>query len=466
MKRAIILPLVYFVSAGLIFSQENQETRKEPRAISTKEYEHTENTENSGEATKLSVEDAVSLAKKNNVSISRAQITLDAAKRTKDHSWNSISPTASLSASSSIPIDALSDNDAGYNASFGISATVSLSLSANLYTTMNSAKISYESGKLDFNDAVRSIELSVRETYYGLLYEQENIILQEKNLEIARTQYKNNLAKYNQGRLSEIDVLSAEVNYKSKIPTVESARTTFRNDMASFKQALGLPIDERIELTGSLDDMMNLNEIKVEMKDINSSTIKTLEYKLEAAKNTVLDKRFSAFAPSLSASLDWSDKTWYSGYDESVVGKAKSDPEKSTSVTLKVSIPLDGVLPWSSRNDAIDSAKDTVKDLELQIEDEKKSLMRTIIQSVRSIKQSQESIKYKQANVELAQKTYDMTQEAYNRGTKDLLTLQDANTSLLNAQVTLKSETLTLIKAILELENTIGADFGTLGVEK
>ena len=97
--------------------------------------------------------------------------------------------------------------------------------------------------------------------------------MQEKNLEVAKTQYNNNLAKYNQGRLSEIDVLSAEVNYKSKIPTVESAITTYQNDLASFKQTLGLPIDEKIELKGSLDDMINLNEITVDEKNINSSSV-------------------------------------------------------------------------------------------------------------------------------------------------------------------------------------------------
>ena len=408
--------------------------------------------------TSLTVDDAVELAKKNNISIERAQITLDAAARDKAHSWNSLSPTASVTGSSSIPVDALSDNDAGYTASFGVSATVSLSLSANLYTSMNSAKIAYESGKLTFDEAVKSVELSVREAFYTLLYEQENITLQEQNLEIAKTQYENNLAKYNQGRLSEIDVLSAEVNYKSKIPTVGSARTTFLNDLAEFKQMLGLPIDERIELSGSLDDLLTLNKIDVDMKDVQSATIKQLDYKIESAKNSVLDKRFSAFAPSLSASLTWRDQSWYVGYD----GTAP-DATKSTALSLSATIPLDGVLPWSSRNDAIDSAKDTLKDLELQKNNEMKNLKRTVDSSLRSIRQSQEAISYKQANVTLAQKTYDMTAEAYNRGTKDLLTLQDANTSLLNAQVTLKSETLTLIKAILELENTIGVPFGTLG---
>ena len=409
-------------------------------------------------ASGLSVDEAVEYTKKNNISVARAQITLDAAARAKNHSWNSVSPTATVGATSSVPVDALSDSKSDYKANLGLTATLSLSLSANLYTSMQSAKINYESGKLTFDDAVKSVELSVREAFYGLLYERENIVLQEKNLEIAKTQYTSNLARYNQGRLSEIDVLSAEVNYKSKIPTVESARTTYLNDLDSFKQTLGLSVEENIELEGSLDDLINLKEISLDSENVQSSSIKLLEFKLAAAKNTVLEKRFSAFAPSLNASLNWRDQYWYMGYN----GTAP-DPSKTTSLTLSATIPLDGLLPWSVRNDAIDTAKDTAADLELQLENEKKNLKRTIDSSLRSIKQSQESIKYKQANVTLAQKTYDMTQEAYNRGAKDLLTLQNANTSLLNAQVSLKSETLTLIKAILNLENKIGVPFGTLG---
>ena len=405
----------------------------------------------------ISVEDAVELAKKNNVSVARSQITLEAAERKKAHSWNSVSPTATLGASSSIPVDALSDTDSKYTAANSITATLSLALSANLYTSMKSAKIDYESGKLTFDEAVRSVELSVREAFYGLIYEKENILLQQQNLEDAKSRYQNNLAKYNQGRLSEIDVLSAEVNYKSKIPTVENAITTYQNDMDSFKQMLGLMLDEKIELKGSLDDMISMDEISVDMKDVNAPSIKSLEYKLESAKTSVLDKRFSAFAPSLNASLKFSDGSWYLGYD----GTAP-DAQKSTSITLSASIPLDGILPWSVRNDAIDTAQDSVKDLELQLDNEHKSVQSSIQSSLRSIKQSQSSIHYKQANVTLAKKTYDMTEEAYNRGAKDLLSVQDANTSLLNAQLSLKNEILTLAKAILKLEKTIGVPFGTL----
>lgn len=414
--------------------------------------------EKEGREYRLSVEDAVKIAKENNVSVQQQKITLNAAQRTKDHSWNSLSPSLSVGATSTVPVDALTSGDqtSSYSASFELSATASLSLTANLYTTMQGAKIAYEQNKLSFEDAVRKIELSVRESYYELLYSKENIKLQEENLAIAKTQYENNLAKYNSGRLSEVDALSAEVNYKSKIPTVESARTTYKNAMDSFKQVLGLMLNDKVELTGSLDDCLYLKKIEVDIKNYKSSSIKNLELKLESSKNTVLDKRFSAFAPSLNASLSWSDGSWYVGADDA------KDAKKSSSVRLSASIPLDGALPWSAKNDAVDSAKDSVAGCELQLDDERKTFMRTVNSALRSIEQSQSSINYKQANVELAQKTYDMTLEAYNRGTKDLLSLQSANNTLLSAQVTLNSEILTLTKNIMELENTLGVDIGSL----
>lgn len=414
--------------------------------------------EKEGREYRLSVEDAVKIAKENNVSVQQQKITLNAAQRTKDHSWNSLSPSLSVGAASSVPVDGLTGGDqtSSYSASFELSATASLSLTANLYTTMQGAKIAYEQNKLSFEDAVRKIELSVRESYYELLYSKENIKLQEENLAIAKTQYENNLAKYNSGRLSEVDALSAEVNYKSKIPTVESARTTYKNAMDSFKQVLGLMLNDKVELTGSLDDCLFLKKIEVDIKNYKSYSIKNLELKLESAKNTVLDKRFSAFAPSLNASLSWSDGSWYAGADDA------KDAKKSSSVRLSASIPLDGALPWSAKNDAVDSAKDSVAGYELQLDDERKTFMRTVNSALRSIEQSQASINYKQANVELAQKTYDMTLEAYNRGTKDLLSLQSANNTLLTAQVTLNSEILTLTKNIMELENTLGVDIGSL----
>ena len=74
--------------------------------------------------TKLSVDDAVALAKESNVSIARNEITLDALRRAESHSWNSASPSVSVGAQSSVPVGALSDSDAGYTAALSVSASV------------------------------------------------------------------------------------------------------------------------------------------------------------------------------------------------------------------------------------------------------------------------------------------------------------------------------------------------------
>ena len=405
----------------------------------------------------LGVGDAVNLALENNISIERSEITLNALKRADRHSWNSASPTISIGANTEVPIDALCDNDSQYSASFGVSATLSLNLSANLYTAVQTARHNLEIGEIAFNDAVKDVELSVRQTFYGLLYEKENITLQERNMDVARQQYETNLKKYNAGRLSELDVLSAEVSYKQCVPTVENARITYQNDLASFKRLLGIPLEEEVELEGDLDSLVFLDEINIDGIQVSSSTVKTLEKRVAAAENSVLDRRFSAYAPSLNASLKWNDQYWYAGYD----GTAP-DASKSATLTLSATIPLDGYLPWSTKSDNVEAAKDTLADYRLQLEDAETSLRISVDSYLRSIRQSQAAIKSKQANVRLAQKSYDMTYDAYSRGTKDLLSLQSANSTLLSAQLSLKSEIYTFLKNVMNLESAIGVGFGTL----
>jgi outer membrane protein len=398
----------------------------------------------------VTISDAVTLAVQNNVSIKRGALTLEKAKRADAHSWNSISPSLDLSAGTTRPNDTSSYDSTSY-----IEGKVSVSLSPALITSIQSARLSYEAGRITYAEACRAVELSVRTSFYSLLYENENIKLQERNLETARQQYEQNKAKYDQGRVSELDVLTAEVSYKKLIPTVESARVTWQNDMASFKQLLGVNQNESITLSGSLDDVLSTGTISLETVVSQSTAVALLEKELAAAKTAVLASRFSAYGPTVSAG--WA-------YEPVTTKTASSSTSKdSGTLSLSVSIPLDGMLPWSSGADTVATAQDTVRDLELQLENEKTTVAVESQSYLRKISQAQAAVVSCQANIELAQKTYDMTAQAYSRGIKDLLSLQDASDSLLEAQVSLKSQAYTLISAVLNLENTLGVPFGSLG---
>ena len=56
-----------------------------------------------------------------------------------------------------------------------------------------------------------------------------------------------------------------------------------------------------------------------------------------------------------------------------------------------------------------------------------------------------------------------MTKDAYNHGSRDLLSLQTASDSLLNARTDLAQQEYTLITKIINLEYTLGVPFGSLG---
>lgn len=400
----------------------------------------------------LTIDDAVLLAKENNISVKTAENTLDNLDLLNKYSWNSVSPTASLSGN-------LSDDIESDFSSFSFSGSVNLNLKTNLYSEIKGAKLNYEKGLLTYNEAVRKIELSVRKSFYNLIYQKENLVLQKRSLETSKTQYLNNQEKFQNGKISELDAFTSRVNYESKKPLVESAEINFQNDLATFKQLLGISQQTEIELDGSLDEILNLKEISFGLLpkvDEPAPDVKSAEYNVEIAKNSLLDSRFSAYAPTVTGSYSY--------------GKSKNSNQDDWTTTNKlsvgISVPLDGVLPWSARAVNIKTNKNALDTAEKNLEDAKTTVAVQTESYIRKINQAMKQLDSLKSTEELANQTYQMTLTAYNYGKTDFLSLQNANDSVLSAGVNLKSQAYTLISTILDLENVLGLDFGTLENQK
>ena len=393
----------------------------------------------------ITVDDAVSLALENNISIKRNQISLKTLERKNKYSWNSVSPSINASVNYNQPLGENIDKN-----SVSASGSVSIRLSPSVYTSIQSAKINYEMGKISYEQAVKSVELEVRNAFYQMLYAKENLSLLERNLETAKQRYNLNREKYQKGQLSELDLLSAQYSYESLIPNIEASQINMENNMSTFKQMLGLDQTEKIELSGSLDDFLSSFDFTLSF-DINEiPSIKNLNFQIESAENQLLATRFSAYGPS--ANLGFS-----AGKDLKNI-----DSDFSFSLSAGVSIPLDGFLPWSSGALSVANQKSSLEDLKLQLENQKTTIEIQIQNNSKKIMQAQSQLELLEKNVELAQKKYDMTQTAYNHGSKDFLTLQNAADSLMNAKISLMSQKITLLNTVLSLENTLGLPFGTL----
>ena len=401
-------------------------------------------------AEELTVEDAVRYAMENNISVQKDKITLDALKRVKKYSWNGVSPSASVSANALFPA---AGDARQYDYSLSIQGSVNFALSPSLYSSIRTAALNYENGLLTYDEALRSIELNVRSAFYHLLYELAYIELQRRNLETAGQQYEQNTKKYKSGQLSELDMLSSQVKYERLKPVLESAEVTFDNDMASFKQLLGLDQSAELSLSGSLPDARSFGDITVEVDAEDTPVIRAGKNSVKIAQAALLARRFAAWGPALSAGWTY--------------GKSKTnlsdDFSTTNAISLGVSIPLDGYLPWSQGAQSAASASDSVKTAKLTLENSRTTVAVRIDNYVKQIRQIQSQIASLEANVDLAQKSYDMARDAYNHGSRDLLTLQTAADSLLNARTDLALQEYTLITKMLNLEYTLGVPFGSLG---
>lgn len=397
---------------------------------------------------KLTVDDAVILAADNNISLQRQRISLNTLEKKKDTSWNGISPSLSASGTMSIPFE--SDSKLSYS----VSASASLNFTPSLFTAIKTAKLNYENGVTSYENAVRTVELNVRKVFCNLLYTKENIQLQERKLETAKSLYESNLAKYNRGQLSELDLLNSQYNYESTIPTLQSLQINYDNSIATFKQTLGLNQSEEIELVGNIEDFLNIGKIEINKNIEEVPAVKTILANMELAKTQLLATRFSAWGPSLSASYSYGKSGNFESSDLRTTGNALS---------LSLRIPLDGFLPWSNGALSIANQKANLQDLELQLKEKKESTELEIQNSIKKIEQAQAQLNVLENNVQLAQKRYNMTLTAYNHGSKDLLTLQNASDALMTARINLSSQKITIFSAILDLENILGVPFGTLG---
>ena len=118
----------------------------------------------------VTLEDAVSLALENNISLKQKEIIQESSHRSYNHVWNNLTPSVSVGAGVSKANKTFSENYTAY-----IQGKINISLSPALYSSVKTARLNYEAGLISYDAAVKEIELGVRTVFYGLLYQEEEI---------------------------------------------------------------------------------------------------------------------------------------------------------------------------------------------------------------------------------------------------------------------------------------------------
>ncbi|MDR3160238.1 MAG: TolC family protein, partial [Spirochaetaceae bacterium] len=207
-------------------------------------------------ARRISVEEAVELAVKNNLSLESARISTGTKKRAADMSWNQFIPSVSLGGSLSRDNKASTTTIPGVipmvveNPQWHIAGSIqaSLTLSAAMFEALKTLRLTYEGGLISYEKARAQLERDIRKAYYQILLLQENIALLRQSYAAAGRQLEMAQANYRAGLVPELTVLQARVSVENLKPTIDQAEHGLKMNMASLATYLGLPYDTPFEL--------------------------------------------------------------------------------------------------------------------------------------------------------------------------------------------------------------------------
>lgn len=403
----------------------------------------------------LTLDEVISLAIENNVSIKREQISLEAAQRASAHSCNSLLPSLSVSVNEEVEFPDLSGNvNTGIQNNLGAEGKIVVSLSSVFFASMQKAKLDYEAKKISFDEAVTEITSQVKETYFSLILAKQNLNFLNENLENEKAQALQNEERYRHGTISEMEYLSSKVSYEKLKPELKSQELAYKSNIKNFCLFLGLDNDE-LKLEGSLEAFITQyaayfsDEKKASISDAvktgNVPSVLNLKKQLEAAQKDVSVARLSAYGPS--ANLSYSVNPVITGTNK---GRIKH------SASIGISVPLENLLPFSKGADSVKNAQDSVKDLQLQLEEKSKAVTAEYQHIINSLSQKEESITSLKEYVRLAQANYEATKYSYSKGMTEFLSMQNAAKENLEAKLNLQNDYLDNLKLYISLEKLYG----------
>ncbi len=413
----------------------------------------------------LTLDDALSHAYESNLSLQTTMIDLKGSQRTVDTVWNIFLPKVSSTLSyggGTGPF--ISSADIQTRTNLGLSANLMLNLS--MKEQMEAAKIEYSIQSVTLSQAKATLKKDVTKSFYYLLMEKENLLLQQANMELAKKQYEEVRTKYERAFASELELLSAQLSYEALKPSYTQTRNSYESALLSFKMLLGLDLDEEITLQGEIPVtgfVLDLQQLKPFLAQ--NYNLSLLDLNLSSIENSKALQSKAALGPSLSLSSTYGITYTSPAPKNPVTGAAMDQWSDSTQFSVTISIPLDGHIAGSQTQLSLAKMQDAVDKLLITRSQTKKQLEQALISRIKTITAITEQYEVAQANLALTEKVYGMTMAQYEGGYKGYLEVEKMQGDLLKAHQNMLGLQYQYVTALVDLMYDLNIDTDTLEKE-
>ena len=311
---------------------------------------------------------------------------------------------------------------------------------------IESARLGVRISNLNFKSTVLTMILNVENTYFNLLYQREQLKVQEEELKQAQQLLDENTIRRQTGVLTDLDVMNARAGVAAAQNLVILDQQSVRNSEDSLLQLLG---DREFKSAVGDIDFPDVGEPEVSFarsyklaRDggpnlaVAQATIDQFKLAALRAKRNILPALgvngslgYSSFAPSAQQSVygSWPGYNWTAG------------------VTLSI--------PWEMRANRAQyhTALSQVRSQEVAYDQADQTLVINVRAAVRAVETGIQSEHSSAENTRFATKAYELTKAQFDAGlATSYLVLQSQNT-LETARVSELQAKVNLLSAIANL---------------
>ncbi|WKL49791.1 TolC family protein [Flavobacterium pectinovorum] len=387
-----------------------------------------------------SLEDCITYAIKNNITVKQAELTQNSAeinyKQSKYERLPSVSANASQSMNNGRSIDPITSSYVSQlinSTSAGINASMTLFKGNYINNTIKQNDLLVKQNELFVSEAKNSVLLGVAQAYLQALYYKEGIEVAKNVIVSSQEQLKQMSTKYKAGSAAGIDEANLETQLKNDEVTLITAQNNYRLQLITLKQLLELDPNESFDIvpTKLTADQYLIPDLKTvynyavsNLPEIKSASLQTSIKELE------LSKAKSGYLPTLSLTAGLN-----SGYTntQNYGFLNQFDNNFYQSAGLSLSIPIFSKYQNKAN---VANAKIEIENSKLSAVSENKQLYLKIENAWQNANSSQSQIEAAAALKNSSKLAYDMSIKKSELGALSSTDLLVSKNTYLNAEQT------------------------------
>lgn len=416
-----------------------------------------------GSVLQLTLRDAIGIALSENPTIKMADQDVELKKVSRKEAWQSLLPTVDLSGNISYTIEAATMNIDGNQFKMGRDKSnswtgalqVSLPLFApSVYRTMNMTREDIELALEKSRESRNSMVNQTTKAYFQLLLAQDSYDVLKKSYDFSVENYNVVKAKFEQGKVSEYDKISAEVQMRNMKPSVVSAENAVNLAMLQLKVLLGISDAElQIEIKDNLknyeaDVAAFDGQMLVSLKE--NSTLKQLDFN-ERLLHSSLKVQNASFMPTLALSYQYQ----YQSISNADFRLGNYNWSPSSTLALSLSVPLyraSNFTKVKSTRIQLEQLTENRINTERQLQMQATSYQDNMEASAEQLTSNKESVAQAEKGRLIAQKRYEI-----GKGT--ILELNSSEVALTQSQLTYNQSIYDYLVAKADLDYLMGKDY-------